>query len=28
VITYDTHDQVVLNHVSLTQLSSANFMFV
>jgi len=28
VITYDTHDQLVLNHVNMTQLSSANFMFV
>jgi hypothetical protein len=28
VITYDAHDQLVLNHVSMSALSSANFMFV
>ena len=28
VIAYDAHDHLVLNHVSMTQLSSANFMFV
>ena len=28
VITYDAHDHLVLDHVSMSQLSSANFMFV
>jgi hypothetical protein len=28
VITYDAHEKLVLDHVSMTQLSSANFMFV
>jgi hypothetical protein len=28
VISYDAHDQLVLDHVSMSQLSSANFLFV
>jgi hypothetical protein len=28
VITYDAHDMLVLDHVSMGQLSSANFLFV
>jgi len=28
VITYDTHDQLVLDNVSVGQLASANFLFV
>jgi len=28
VISYDSHDQITLNHVTMAQLSAANFMFV
>ena len=28
VITYDAHDQLVLNHVGMAQLSASNFLFV